>query len=71
MPCLSPERLSALVDFLTSGENTEATSNEPPPPGMNYRFIGYRKFLDPDGYAAIAPQWGTLSAIDLNTGEYA
>jgi cytochrome c553 len=35
-----------------------------------YVFNGYRKFLDPDGYPAIAPPWGTLSAIDLNTGKY-
>jgi quinoprotein glucose dehydrogenase len=26
--------------------------------------------LDPDHYPAIAPPWGTLSAIDLNTGNY-
>jgi quinoprotein glucose dehydrogenase len=38
---------------------------------MDYRFTGYRRFLDPDGYPAIAPPWGTLNAIDLNTGEYA
>jgi quinoprotein glucose dehydrogenase len=37
---------------------------------MNYRFTGYHKFLDPDGYPAVAPPWGTLNAIDLNTGEY-
>ena len=37
---------------------------------MKYRFTGYRKFLDPDGYPAVAPPWGTLNAIDLNTGEY-
>ncbi len=36
-----------------------------------YVFTGYRKFLDPDGYPAIAPPWGTLSAIDLTTGKYA
>lgn len=35
-----------------------------------YRFTGYRKFLDPEGYPAIAPPWGTLNAIDLNTGKY-
>ena len=35
-----------------------------------YDFTGYRKFLDPDGYPAVAPPWGTLNAIDLNTGEY-
>ena len=27
--------------------------------------------MDPDGYPAIAPPWGTLNAINLNTGEYA
>jgi outer membrane protein assembly factor BamB len=37
----------------------------------SFRFTGYRKFLDPDGYPATAPPWGTLSAINLNTGEYA
>ena len=37
---------------------------------MKFRFTGYRKFLDPEGYPAVAPPWGTLNAIDLNTGEY-
>lgn len=36
-----------------------------------FRFSGYQRFLDPDGYPATAPPWGTLSAINLNTGEYA
>jgi quinoprotein glucose dehydrogenase len=35
-----------------------------------YQFTGYNKFLDPDGYPATAPPWGTLNAIDLNTGKY-
>jgi quinoprotein glucose dehydrogenase len=37
----------------------------------SYRFTGYLRFVDPDGYPAVAPPWGTLSAINLNTGEYA
>ena len=37
---------------------------------LKYRFTGYHKFLDPDGYPAILPPWGTLNAIDLNTGRY-
>jgi mono/diheme cytochrome c family protein len=37
---------------------------------MRYQFTGYRKFLDQDGYPAISPPWGTLNAIDLNTGKY-
>ena len=28
-----------------------------------------RSSLDPDGYPAVAPPWGTLNAIDLNTGK--
>ena len=41
-----------------------STENDP------YAFDGYVKFLDPDGYPAIAPPWGTLSAINVNTGKY-
>jgi quinoprotein glucose dehydrogenase len=70
-PGLSAEQLQGLVDFLGGAESKEAARSTPPPPGMDYRFTGYRRFLDPDGYPAIAPPWGTLNAIDLNTGEYA
>jgi quinoprotein glucose dehydrogenase len=35
-----------------------------------YRISGYTKFLDKDGHPAIRPPWGTLNAINLNTGEY-
>jgi len=37
---------------------------------MKYRITGSKDFLDPDGYPGIKPPWGTLSAIDLNTGKY-
>jgi quinoprotein glucose dehydrogenase len=33
-----------------------------------YVFTGYRKFLDADGYPAVAPPWGTLNAVDMNSG---
>ena len=39
----------------------------PPPP---YEFVGYERWRDSAGLPAIKPPWGTLSAIDLNTGEY-
>jgi len=35
-----------------------------------YVTTGYNRFLDPEGYPAVKPPWGTLNAIDLNTGEY-
>ena len=37
---------------------------------LRYQFTGYHKFLDQDGYPAISTPWGTLNAIDLNTGKY-
>ncbi|MBT34474.1 MAG: pyrrolo-quinoline quinone [Thalassobius sp.] len=36
-----------------------------------YTHTGYNRFLLPEGYPAVKPPWGTLSAIDLNKGEIA
>lgn len=35
-----------------------------------YDFVGYERWRDSTGYPAVKPPWGTLSAIDLNTGDY-
>ena len=70
-PNLSPDEINALIKFVSQGENKELSSTEPAPPLMRYRFSGYTRFLDPEGYPAVAPPWGTLNAINLNTGEYA
>jgi quinoprotein glucose dehydrogenase len=35
-----------------------------------YQMTGYIKFLDSQGLPALSPPWGTLNAIDLNTGHY-
>ena len=40
------------------------TLNEP------YTHTGYNRWLDTNGYPAVKPPWGTLNAIDLNTGDY-
>lgn len=37
--------------------------------GIPYSHTGYNRFFDPEGYPAVKPPWGTLNAIDLNTGE--
>ena len=36
---------------------------------LPFTSTGYNKFLTKEGYPAAAPPWGTLSAIDLNTGK--
>ena len=70
-PNLSDEQMFALVDYFAGGGSKEILGAAPAPAAMKYHFTGYKKFLDPDGYPAIVPPWGTLNAIDLNTGEYA
>ncbi len=69
-PGLAGADLVALTQYLRdAGEDREAGSATPHP-GARYAFTGYRKFLDSAGYPAVAPPWGMLSAIDLNSGEY-
>jgi quinoprotein glucose dehydrogenase len=63
--------VDAAVQFVMNGEDKEMESTAPSPIDMKYRFTGYHKFVDPEGYPAVAPPWGTLNAINLNTGEYA
>jgi quinoprotein glucose dehydrogenase len=70
-PGLSQDAVSAVVEYLRTGESVNAGETAKSPLAMKYRFTGFKKFLDADGYPAIAPPWGTLNAINLNTGEYA
>jgi quinoprotein glucose dehydrogenase len=37
---------------------------------VSYSISGYSKFLDKNGFPAVGLPWGTLNAINLNTGEY-
>lgn len=61
----------SLVAFLFGEEKKEASgSSSTKMPYLPYTSTGYNKFLDSKGLPAITPPWGTLSAIDLNTGEY-
>jgi quinoprotein glucose dehydrogenase len=38
---------------------------------LPFAATGYNKFLTKEGYPAVAPPWGTLTAIDLNKGAIA
>ena len=64
----------AIIDFLLGTEKKEAQEAVAVTNTLQtkspYRFDGYNKFLDNRGYPAIAPPWGTLTAIDLNTGAH-
>ena len=69
LPDIEGARLESLLRYLKVGSDQKTDSADELSPDR-YTFTGYRKFLDPDGYPAIAPPWGTLSAIDLKTGKY-
>jgi len=72
-PNLSDDQRFSLLSYVMGGglsDRKEVTGGRPAAPQMEYHFTGYRKFLDPEGYPAVAPPWGTLSAINLNTGDY-
>ncbi|TDE15402.1 pyrroloquinoline quinone-dependent dehydrogenase [Dyadobacter psychrotolerans] len=69
---LTAAEKQSLISFLFGDEKTEAASIIPSSKKtvLPYQSTGYNKFLDSNGLPAISPPWGTLNAIDLNTGEY-
>lgn len=60
----------ALIRYLLAGEPKNAGREKPDTRRSQYDTTGYDKFLDPEGYPANAAPWGTLNAINLDTGEY-
>lgn len=79
-PQLAAEERKAIADYLmrpweapAAGEHSEAdpkrdTAEFPYQPAYTIRV--WRQFTDQEGYPATKPPWGTLNAIDLNTGQY-
>lgn len=80
-PYLSGDNLKAIAGFLLGNEiipekNEHAVetpvkkqnSNFPYKPAYTAKV--WQRFTDQNGYNAIKPPWGTLNAIDLNTGDY-
>jgi quinoprotein glucose dehydrogenase len=67
----------AIVDFLFGTEPPASADSRMSPAGDGsgevkeppYAFAGFRRWFDREGYPAIKPPWGTLNAVDLNTGE--
>ncbi|MEW6128907.1 MAG: PQQ-binding-like beta-propeller repeat protein [Acidobacteriota bacterium] len=68
---LGENAIQAITHYLATGENREGIAYQvaPSPIDLKYTIDGYNKFLDPDGYPAVEPPWGTLTAIDLNAGK--
>jgi quinoprotein glucose dehydrogenase len=64
---LEGRAVTDLVRFLLTGRDSSAAVG-PDAFGVPYRNAYFDIFLDHEGYPAIKPPWGTLSAIDLNAG---
>jgi quinoprotein glucose dehydrogenase len=72
-PQIEKDEKEALLAFLfDEATNTSSSADKKPEKydPIPYKFKGYTKFLDNKGLPAITPPWGTIHAIDLNTGEF-
>jgi quinoprotein glucose dehydrogenase len=74
---LSVEEKKAIGSFILQTQSIQTNrfveSRKPVDSFRNlpYTITGYNKFLTKEGYPAIMPPWGTLNAVNLNTGEIA
>ncbi len=62
---------SYVLDLKTKQKEkfTAPVQKEDPYHKMSYSSTGYNKFYTKEGYPAVAPPWGTINAVNLNTGE--
>jgi quinoprotein glucose dehydrogenase len=73
---LTPQEKNALASYVLNIKTVKdqqfvgKTAASLPAQKTSYGFTGYNKFLTPDGYPAIRPLWGSLTAIDLKTGAH-
>ncbi|GGC00380.1 outer membrane protein assembly factor BamB family protein [Dyadobacter sediminis] len=66
---ISRAEKDAIVDFLYNrnlAEQIAATNTSQVP----YQHTGYNRWYDKNGYPVSQPPWGTLTAVDLNTGKH-
>lgn len=73
---LSSSEINALASFILDDKKTQheifiaPEKKKDPWTDLPYTSTGYNKFLTKEGYPAIKPPWGSLNAINLNTGEF-
>jgi quinoprotein glucose dehydrogenase len=73
---LSKTEIHALASFILENKKEQTKKFVGPAVAddpwfhLPYTSTGYNKFLTKEGYPAVKPPWGTLNAINLNTGEY-
>jgi quinoprotein glucose dehydrogenase len=70
---LTAQQRAEVVAYLFGDAPREVAQpgEDPPDFSVPYTHTGYNRFLDPEGYPAVKPPWGTLNAVDLNRGTIA
>lgn len=72
---LNDEEKKAIASFVLNLTKEQKKKFTGPPEKINpyhkmpYTSTGYNKFLTKEGYPAVSPPWGTINAINLNSGE--
>lgn len=68
-PQFTEKELAQLSKYMRS-DDVEASPSTQDTGKVRYLFQGYGFLKDQEGYPIISPPWGTLTAIDLSTGEF-
>ena len=72
---LKPQEKEAIASFILENKKAqqkpfvEQLTEEDKFRQIPYTITGYNKFLSKSGWPALSPPWGTLNAIDLNSGD--
>lgn len=71
---LSPRQRESVIAYVYGDERPDALKGETTGGDalsvIPFTHTGYNRFLDGEGHPAIKPPWGTLNAINLNTGDF-
>lgn len=72
---LPEDEKAGVIAYLLGRPRAASATKELPAPRRKrttspYEFVGYERWRDSSGLPAVKPPWGTLTAIDLNTGEH-
>jgi quinoprotein glucose dehydrogenase len=70
MPNLSDSEIDAIAHFISDIEMETDHRAEKSSIKVPYAVAGFGRFKDNRGFPVVKPPWGTLNAIDLNSGEY-
>lgn len=59
----------AIIDFLFGKDTNVKVQNDSKLSTVPYTHTGYNRWYDSNGYPISTPPWGTLTAVDMNTGK--